>query len=764
MDEKNNSIQKTQELKPVSLQPELSKSVNSSKQSQNSKPNGKNPDPSKPDPLLSEEVIVRYYVIHERVEGNLYWTRVQAHEFYQEMIRRGFVFEERPNEAIDVPIWKMRRVTVSKSEDLLGCVVVLFQLIMPSKFAPMTQAAIRRMIKESVDASIDAERARQSNVRNDTSGSGLVRGRDTAPTVRECTFARFMKCNPAAFRRVEGAVELRKWFEKTESVFEISECVKGKKIKEYGTLVAYIKGSMRLALMGLRWVEPERVMVDAYIRGLTDNIKGEVTSSKPADLNESSSGKGNQKDNSHQTLQNNQKQGNLRAMVIAPADGKLPLYERCFTRHVGPCTIKCHKCGKQGHTRNRCPKKVKQEEVGDVRGRAYAIKDAEPKGPNVHDAIIICGEKKRRKLFRYTVFMGIKMFDVEVTKVDLGLRSFRLFKARIVYRAKVVIFVFGTRYKTEDVRRTNGRRAVFQDFPEDEEEHGKHLKIILELLRKRDVTPNRSSKSWLAQHANGDMTKVDQKKYRNTRVGKGKKRSFSNVVAGSCVVHDFRVPEGTKDFMVYSDDSITHMEPVDAMRRKWIEDNLVMHESHKSKYSIHPGSDKMYQDLKLLYWWPNMKADIAMYVLEDFTMDFNLRSAKERRCGSLSEGGWGTYLDNELPLHALKTDGQSERTIQTLEDMLCACIKAAPYEALYGRKCRSPKSYADRRLKPLEFEVGDMVLLKVSPWKGDGIPSIFMFLESLKVFRQGDVVVPMEEIQLDDKLHMIEEPVEIVDK
>ncbi|GJV92447.1 putative reverse transcriptase domain-containing protein [Tanacetum coccineum] len=42
--------------------------------------------------------------------------------------------------------------------------------------------------------------------------------------------------------------------------------------------------------------------------------------------------------------------------------------------------------------------------------------------------------------------------------------------------------------------------------------------------------------------------------------------------------------------------------------------DLIMHESHKSKYSIHPGSDKMYQDLKLLYWWPNMKVDIATYV------------------------------------------------------------------------------------------------------------------------------------------------------
>nr|GFD21654.1 hypothetical protein [Tanacetum cinerariifolium] len=95
------------------------------------------------------------------------------------------------------------------------------------------------------------------------------------------------------------------------------------------------------------------------------------------------------------------------------SSGSLPLCERCFTRHVGPCTIKCYKCGKvrhkaryckeknvatganaqpirtcydcgeQGHTRNRCLRKVKQEEVKEVHGRAYAIKDIEPKGSNV---------------------------------------------------------------------------------------------------------------------------------------------------------------------------------------------------------------------------------------------------------------------------------------------------------------------------------------------------------------------------------------------
>ncbi|GJV44581.1 putative reverse transcriptase domain-containing protein, partial [Tanacetum coccineum] len=210
--------------------------------------------------------------------------------------------------------------------------------------------------------------------------------------------------------------------------------------------------------------------------------------------------------------------------------------------------------------------------------------------------------------------------------------------------------------------------------------------------------------------------------------------------------------------------------------------DLVMHESHKSKYSIHPGSDKMYQDWKLLYWWPNIKANIATYVSkcltcakvkakhqkpsgllqqpeipdwkwEKITMDF-MSGLPRTPSGSLQEA-LGTNLDMSTAYHP-QTDGKSERTIQTLEYMLRAwvidfgsswdrhlplvefsynnsyhaSIKAASYEALYGRKCRSPiknrllatrsrqKSYADNRLKPLEFEVGDMVLLKVSPWKG----------------------------------------------
>ncbi|GKG07609.1 hypothetical protein Tco_0330578, partial [Tanacetum coccineum] len=87
------------------------------------------------------------------------------------------------------------------------------------------------MIKESVDVAIAAERARHVNAENDARGSRPVRCQDAAPVVRECTFARFMKCNPNVFHGVDGAVELRRKFEKTESVFRISECAEGKKVK-----------------------------------------------------------------------------------------------------------------------------------------------------------------------------------------------------------------------------------------------------------------------------------------------------------------------------------------------------------------------------------------------------------------------------------------------------------------------------------------------------------------------------------------------------
>nr|GEV19758.1 putative reverse transcriptase domain-containing protein [Tanacetum cinerariifolium] len=149
---------------------------------------------------------------------------------------------------------------------------------------------------------------------------------------------------------------------------------------------------------------------------------------------------------------------------------------------------------------------------------------------------------------------------------------------------------------------------------------------------------------------------------------------------------------------------------------------LIMNEAHAIRYSIHPEADKMYYDLRGLYWWPIMKKDISMY------------KALETR------------LDLSTTYH-LEFDGPSERTIQILKDMLRACaidfggnwdthlplveflynnnyhssVKCATFKAMYGRRLKAArdrkKSYADNRRKPLEFNVGDRVLLNVSPRK-----------------------------------------------
>ncbi|GJY79754.1 putative reverse transcriptase domain-containing protein [Tanacetum coccineum] len=213
----------------------------------------------------------------------------------------------------------------------------------------------------------------------------------------------------------------------------------------------------------------------------------------------------------------------------------------------------------------------------------------------------------------------------------------------------------------------------------------------------------------------------------------------------------------------------------------------------------------------------------------------------------------GTRFDMSTAYHP-QTDGQSEHTIQTLEDMLRACIlefegswdvhlplvefsynnsyhssvRYDPFEALYGRKCHSPimwaevgegqligpelvqettekisqikdklkaardrqKSYADKRRKPLEFSVGDYVLIKVSPWKGvvhfekkckleprslwsyrldlpeelNGVHDTFHVSNLKKCLADPTPQVPLDEIQVDAKLNFMEEPMEILER
>ena len=325
------------------------------------------------------------------------------------------------------------------------------------------------------------------------------------------------------------------------------------------------------------------------------------------------------------------------------------------------------------------------------------------------------------------------------------------------------------------------------------------------------------------------------------------------------IMKEFRL---TQDGVLYCQNRLC-VPDVNRLRRR------IMEEAHHSRYSIHPGSTKMYHDLKGVFWWGGMKKDLAEFVAQcptcqqvkvehqkpggymqcieiptwkwDMTnMDFVTglprsvnkfdsiwvivdRLTKSAhflpvRSDYTAEEYAKLYLKEIVRLHGVplsiisdrgaqftakfwksfqrslgtrvnlstafhpQTDGQAERTIQTLEDMLRTCaldfkgswvehlpliefaynnsyhssIKMAPYEALYGRKCRSPigwfevgettllgpdlvqqamekvkviqqrlktaqsrhKSYADIRRRGLEFSIGDWVFLKVSPMKG----------------------------------------------
>ncbi|GJW11454.1 putative reverse transcriptase domain-containing protein [Tanacetum coccineum] len=315
---------------------------------------------------------------------------------------------------------------------------------------------------------------------------------------------------------------------------------------------------------------------------------------------------------------------------------------------------------------------------------------------------------------------------------------------------------------------------------------------------------------------------------------------------------------------------------------------LIMDKAYKSKYSVHPGADKMYYDLRDRYWWPGMKKDTTEYIpiwkWEGIATDF---VTKLPRTSSGHDIIWVivdrlTKSAHFLPMHE---DYKMERLARLyLNDIVArhgvlisiisdwdshftsrACVldfggsldvhlplvelsynnsyhssvRCAPFEALYGRKCHSlimwvevregqligpelvqettekisqikdrlkaardrQKSYADKRRKPLEFSVGDYVLLKVSPWKGvvrfgkkgklaprfvgpfeiiekvghvayrldlpeelNGVHDTFHVSNLKKCLADLTLKVPLDEIQVDAKLNFVEEPLEILEK
>ncbi|GJV34760.1 putative reverse transcriptase domain-containing protein [Tanacetum coccineum] len=230
--------------------------------------------------------------------------------------------------------------------------------------------------------------------------------------------------------------------------------------------------------------------------------------------------------------------------------------------------------------------------------------------------------------------------------------------------------------------------------------------------------------------------------------------------------------------------------------------------------------------------WLPCYGDLRTVIMHESRLNIKGHQVRIKFLEVTSEG-LGYEFDMSTAYHP-QTDEQSERTIQTLEDMLRVCvidfrngwvkhlplveflynnsyhasIKVAPFEALYGRKCRSPvcwaevgqvqltgpeivqettekviqikqrmqatrdrqKIYADLKRNPIEFQVGDIVMLKVLPWKGvvrfgkQGKLNPRYVGPFKKCYSDDPLVVPLEGFHVDDKLHFVEEPVKIMDR
>ncbi|GJV46093.1 putative reverse transcriptase domain-containing protein [Tanacetum coccineum] len=220
--------------------------------------------------------------------------------------------------------------------------------------------------------------------------------------------------------------------------------------------------------------------------------------------------------------------------------------------------------------------------------------------------------------------------------------------------------------------------------------------------------------------------------------------------------------------------------------------SVIMHESHKSKYSIHPGSEKMYQDMKKLYWWPNMKADIATYVSkcltcakvkaehqrpsgllvqpaipewkwDNITMDFITKLPKSSQVarheipvsiicdhdGRFTSNFWRSFqkaLCTDLSMSTAyhpETNGQSKRTIQTLKDMLRACVID------FGKVLAKVRKVAYKLELPQELS---------------RVHHTFHVSNLKKCYADEPLVMPLEGIHVDDKLQFVEEPVEIMER
>ncbi|GJX89717.1 reverse transcriptase domain-containing protein [Tanacetum coccineum] len=212
------------------------------------------------------------------------------------------------------------------------------------KHQTMTQAAIRKLVADSVFAALEAQAANMANTNNTT------RPRD-AHVARQRNYKEFMSCQPINFKGTEGTIGLIRWFEQTKSVFSRSNCTKDcKKMEDEfyhltvkgNDLKTYVRRFQELATLCPTMVPDSEKMMEVFIGGLPRSIEGNVTASKPQTLEEAI--------NIAQRLMDQVTKHTPVQVSSGPSDQRtVEIMDSALEAICNPVSVICHACGEKGH-------------------------------------------------------------------------------------------------------------------------------------------------------------------------------------------------------------------------------------------------------------------------------------------------------------------------------------------------------------------------------------------------------------------------------
>nr|GEZ12739.1 reverse transcriptase domain-containing protein [Tanacetum cinerariifolium] len=694
----------------------------------------------------------------------------------------------------------------------------------------------------------------QALMRNSINGDGSQSSHEDNPrhvqTTRPCFYADFMKCHPLNFKGNEGIVGLTRWIEKMESVFNISGCVIENQeelrkleielwnLKVKGNdIPTYTNCFQELTLICTKFVANENERIDKYISGLLDNIYRNVKSSKLRTLDETIeltndlmdqklrtyAERADNKRKTDDTSRNNHRhqQQPFKKQNVAKKCHKCnkvgPFARDC--RSSGNANVAniqrddketpkgngCFKCGASGDFKRDCPK-LKNENGGNknAQGWVYAVRNAE-KNENASMnpdskvvTIISCSKAQKYMTKRCQTFMA----QISARKEEDRLE--------------------GKQFK--DV-------PIVWDFPEVFPKELSGLPLARPVEFQIDLIPGAALVA-RAPYRFAPVREQDVPKTAfRTRYGHyefqvmpfgltNAPAVFMDLMNRVCKPYlDKFVIIFIDDILIYSKDEKEHEENLKAILELLKEEKLswlpcygdlisvIMHESHKSKYSIHLGSEKMYQDMKKLYWWLNIKADIATYVSKCLTCA-KIKVEHQRPSGLLVQPTipvwkWDNILIDFIT--KLPKSSQGFNTIYVIIDRLTKSAHFLPIRKNDPME-KLARLYLHRIVTRHETPVliicdrDGRVMLKVSPWKGvirfimrgklnlryigpfkvlakvgdvayrleltqklSRVHHTFHVLNLSKCYADEPLAMPLEGVYIDDTLQFVEEPIEIME-